>query len=62
LTASVVDDAPVGLWGTRSVVHKSTGGLRGSRSQFLVIAQVSLRVMIGQPVRAVEDRQPPEWL
>src|SRR6202022_3711489 len=48
LTASVVV-GPVGLWATRRVVHKSTGGCGSrSRSQFGVIAQISVLVVIGE--------------
>jgi hypothetical protein len=50
---------PVGLWATRRVVHKSTGGCRsGSRSQPDVIAQISVRVVIGEAMGTVKDRQP----
>jgi len=48
LTAPMVV-GPVGLWATRRVVHKSTGGCRsGSRSQFGVIMQISVLVVIGE--------------
>jgi len=48
LTAPMVV-GPVGLWATRRVVHKSTGGCRsGSRSQFGVIVQISVLVVIGE--------------
>jgi hypothetical protein len=48
LTAPMVV-GPVGLWVTRRVVHKSTGGCgSGSRSQFGVIVQISVLVVIGE--------------
>jgi hypothetical protein len=58
MSATVADSR--GLWATCSVVHKSTAGCRsGSRSQFGVIARVSRGIIIGQPMRPVEDRQAP---
>jgi hypothetical protein len=51
----------MGLWGCGQRGALSTnpqaGCRNGSRSQFLVIAQVSLRVVIGQPMWPVKDRQ-----
>src|SRR4051812_32995790 len=52
-----VDDAPVGLWVTRSVIHKSTG-LPGRRAELSGQGNgLSIRPVAGDAARPVEDAQ-----
>src|SRR5512132_2727728 len=60
LTASVVV-AAVGLWGSRQrypQIHSRAGGRSGSGGQRMIDDRSAFGIVVGEPARPPEDRQP----